>query len=118
MRISDWSSDVCSSDLCASGHKVPKRHDSLASHAVSCTTGGDTIRRHNEVADYIKSFMAQRFRVRREVPDLLLQVGSDRRKPADVCIYGYATSGRPLACDVTITKLGRASCRDRGCQYV
>lgn len=88
---------------CTSGHKEQKCHDALASHAVSCTTWGDAIRRHNEIADYVKSFMAQRFQARREVPNLLHHVGSGRRKPADICLYGYATSGRPLACDITIT---------------
>src|SRR3546814_12147012 len=48
--------------ICTSGHTDTMRHDSLASNAVSCTTSGDPISRHNEVADY-----TQRSEVRRLV---------------------------------------------------
>lgn len=87
---------------CTLGHRGTFVHDSLSGHAVTCPIGGDVIRRHNDVADYIRSIMAQRFRVAREVPNILPNIGGGRRKPADLCIYGYATSTRPLACDVTI----------------
>src|SRR3546814_4965311 len=77
MRISDWSSDVCSSDL--------------------------------EQA---------RFALEKGVPDALVQENGDlvRLAPGPARIVERVRSGR-LLLDGDV-KIGRASCRERVCQYV
>src|SRR3546814_10977501 len=88
MRISDWSSDVCSSDL-----------------AVSADAGGQ-----QAAAAGV-----------RQADDLLpaddADAGGDPRHPADHHAAGPAgvpaPAGRRFAMEI-----GRASCRERGCQYV
>src|SRR3546814_1400428 len=96
MRISDWSSDVCSSDLV--GLPRSKRYDSTIEHMlqfmpalaaeveVNAISGMDPTR-HDSPNDFL-----------------------DR----ELLIYALAYSGTFAAID----KIGRASCRERVCQYV
>src|SRR3546814_6470717 len=79
MRISDWSSDVCSSDL------LPKL-ESLSHNA------DDGIRHFSGTATYTRTI---------DVPAASLRKG--RRV--------YLDLGR-------VEEIGRASCRERVCQYV
>src|SRR3546814_8211690 len=80
MRISDWSSDVCSSDLefMASGH----------------------FQRHIR-------------RMRRAALSRLNTLLSGW--PTDVAGVGQLPT---VAAGLHLTEIGRASCRERGCQYV
>src|SRR3546814_7567769 len=84
MRISDWSSDVCSSDLNASACEradMPKRADAIAQRLVLIACPGRIAIRLDQLQDL------------------------DAYRP-----FG----GRPLHG----RKIGRASCRERVCQYV
>src|SRR3546814_10448130 len=97
MRISDWSSDVCSSDLC---------HVRL-------------------ISDRLARFVFWGWQAAMVGAVITLPMGITQRKeyaelewPLDILIavvwiaYGWLFFG-------TIAKqIGSASCRDRGCQYV
>src|SRR3546814_4635401 len=73
MRISDWSSDVCSSDLAVAGASAPLRHDPFTP------------------------------------PESDQCPNSDRKAALTV---------RAPRTRVRSTQIGRASCRERVCQYV
>src|SRR3546814_15966470 len=98
MRISDWSSDVCSSDLLALHHSDRHRHAAVL---------GD---------------LSPRFRVHRGkqscIRELTLQIAQNAlivspalrpfgEAPEVAFLHGLATFA-----------IGRASCRERVCQYV
>src|SRR3546814_6368195 len=78
MRISDWSSDVCSSDLQA----------------------------HAQAGD------AKRRQMRGIRAEYLHVAGTRRRQPHD------AAQRSGFARAIAAQQIGRASCRERGCQYV
>src|SRR3546814_4598111 len=78
MRISDWSSDVCSSDL-------SQRRTFSVSSALAAGTG----------------------------PGALATVSADRRRVAT-----YECASAPAGITPAAAKIGRASCRERVCQYV
>src|SRR3546814_4312200 len=81
MRISDWSSDVCSSDLCVETSLGQIDHRDIPAHPVN---------------GYVRK------------PRLCTL--QDRRIDVQ-CGYPRNSSGQ--ACEI-----GRASCRERVCQYV
>src|SRR3546814_10516703 len=83
MRISDWSSDVCSSDL-----------DDLAGHA--------QLAQRSNIRICGAEFAATRFEVREWI-----EVGKVHVVQPDISRCGGLTE-----------KIGRASCRERVCQYV
>src|SRR3546814_20975280 len=86
MRISDWSSDVCSSDLEGGGERSHGASaDDRARRAGLCR--GDRHRRTKR----------QRQKLFRDAQDLPRYRSQDRQDGAEI---------------------GRASCRERGCQYV
>src|SRR3546814_5916789 len=85
MRISDWSSDVCSSDLCLLVPVARLLHDGLA--------------RFDEV----------------DLPGDLVLDGPDQRAER-VQVLDLGPGAERLA--RTVDEIGRASCRERGCQYV
>src|SRR3546814_15442703 len=99
MRISDWSSDVCSSDLVAADLQAERATHSPATQLIkpsnrsvypghcSQNSGGAQCGEQSEVKTI------------------------DRPAPYSPA----ATSGSPL---MVAGKIGRASCRDRVCQYV
>src|SRR3546814_15663346 len=111
MRISDWSSDVCSSDLGGyeSHSRLPDaKHSSFRHHAVVVGYG----RVGRVVGRMLRS---------EGLPVIL--VDKDRRRVEALrergitAIYGEAsTPGILEAAD--IAQIGRASCRARVCQYV
>src|SRR3546814_4429418 len=90
MRISDWSSDVCSSDLlfCA-GVGVQHPDVSNASRRIKASEVAQC--QANGVTNIIE-----------------LKVGVD----------GLAVATGPATQFPGLTKIGRASCRERVCQYV
>src|SRR3546814_5386256 len=85
MRISDWSSDVCSSDL---------RRETMTKPPLTLCLWyeGD--------AEEAAAFYAETFADSK--------VGAVNRAPAD----------SPGGKEGDVQKIGRASCRERGCQYV
>src|SRR3546814_8187041 len=86
MRISDWSSDVCSSDLLASlAYERFIRSPNYSNLLVDC---------QQEVADFRKKYR------RANIPEF------ERSKSLRE-IIGWA-----------LAEIGRASCRERVCQYV
>src|SRR3546814_1789416 len=92
MRISDWSSDVCSSDLCVE-------------------LGVDVVDHGDEIDDEIIEKMVEAGTF--WVPSLvyvwsLLELGMGKRFGASPEIYEH----------VRKMQIGRASCRERVCQYV
>src|SRR3546814_15626469 len=82
MRISDWSSDVCSSDLSASPAGDPLRRE---------------CRFHADQPDRVLCKRAGRQQQR---------AGEDRRRTGCLCE------------EESHCEIGRASCRERVCQYV
>src|SRR3546814_2021176 len=97
MRISDWSSDVCSSDLAQRAMRVIRgraRRDAVDPERVGMmgfSAGG-----------HVCADLATRFaRVVYDPVD-----ASDR------------LSARPFVAAPIYPEIGRASCRERGCQYV
>src|SRR3546814_6606260 len=91
MRISDWSSDVCSSDLIA--------------HLVE-TVGPDQFQRVDDVAERLRDFLA------------LVGPPAVREDPLRRLQPGPQQEGRPVHGMEAKDKIGRASCRERVCQYV
>src|SRR3546814_10940221 len=99
MRISDWSSDVCSSDL--------DDERWISGEIIGCQNNADHIEFDLEI-DGLKS----------------LTVGvafggffSDHFEANPRSLTNYL--GNLLGCKVDLlVKIGRASCRERGCQYV
>src|SRR3546814_7222887 len=85
MRISDWSSDVCSSDLISSCR-------SNLARKLRASSGRGALRRGRRLHTALDAQWHAR--------------GSDRR-------CGAAMGGLHLC-----LKIGRASCRERVCQYV
>src|SRR3546814_16440040 len=87
MRISDWSSDVCSSDL-------DREEDRLA------------VRARRELAHRLDIFL------RDEIVDRLRIAARDRVR------HHLRRLGLGLGLALARLELGRASCRERECQYV
>src|SRR3546814_17404107 len=91
MRISDWSSDVCSSDLVVA---APKR---VARHRIFGVTVG--IHRHGHAVDTLSDG-------RRDVLEMMV-----RR-----LMGGIEHGGQPAR--IVFYQIGRAACRERVCQDV
>src|SRR3546814_16111385 len=121
MRISDWSSDVCSSDL-AELLAERRRHVTVLEPGPAiglpmasprrwatvrkATAHGVELVRGAEVEEITASDVV-----------FVLADGEPRTVPADdVIIAGEVTTGAPLA--DALRALGRASCRERVCQDV
>src|SRR3546814_15219386 len=107
MRISDWSSDVCSSDL------VAPRRERQQDVAVGRGDGGDEVAgRADEallaaegVVEQQRGLLLPRFRIAID---------------GDALAFGLAQRRAPLAVQSGGQRLeiGRASCRERVCTYV
>src|SRR3546814_19054150 len=106
MRISDWSSDVCSSDLASKTYNDEINSELLATPAGSYFNGSLTRRSDDK---------------RYEIPAGVRNI-ADRR----VVVSGYTHAkaiyscgfSRPREWKLTLTLIGRSCCRARGCQYV
>src|SRR3546814_9260822 len=86
MRISDWSSDVCSSDLPARPARAGRRRMTLAGEIRCDTVAGDVTRHRNRAV----------------APSAAVELS------VLVPFYGA---------DPSTLQIGRASCRERVCQY-
>src|SRR3546814_4137126 len=100
VRISDWSSDVCSSDLRAGIDRSHAGNAEAGVEALKIEVDGDLIIREHGAAVILQRFarrVAPYFRC--GLRQLLFQI---RGTPEREFSRG----------------IGRASCRERGCQYV
>src|SRR3546814_20486514 len=97
MRISDWSSDVCSSDLFVSG----------TSFAPTDAAGA-----------LIRRVAAIHRQVRGIAPDGSAYAADDPELLAWVHVTEMASFLRGYAHYCRSDQIGRASCRERVCQYV
>src|SRR3546814_16661562 len=115
MRISDWSSDVCSSDLIASELNVTKgsfyHHlDAKDDLVIACYKRSfDTIAEAQRLADERGGTHWRRLS---SIIATLLDVQFSERGPLlrTTALHGLPPGVRP--------EIGRASLRDRGCQSV
>src|SRR3546814_13969609 len=121
MRISDWSSDVCSSDLLEQMNKGAEFLRQITDFASFCKShaGSGTTLCTLARAEWIETtdgltfhISANRFlrNMVRAVVGTLLEVGRGKLSLADLKVI----AGRGNRSD----EIGRASCRERGGQYV
>src|SRR3546814_12030959 len=97
MRISDWSSDVCSSDL------VLRTHQALATPCQCCK--GETL----------ASDGASRDRTSGAANANTTQASRHQPESHSICVG----NGTPMSISTPVTpEIGRASCRERVCPYV
>src|SRR3546814_14136395 len=101
MRISDWSSDVCSSDLA-----THLRQCGMKAHPkdAGVTASGRRLVEH---------MMHDKKMEGGKLPFLLARGIGETFLARDVALDSVAAF-----LDRTITQIGRASCRERVCQYV
>src|SRR3546814_14058007 len=129
MRISDWSSDVCSSDLAAFGNKdtTIKRLRARSTNA-SDLSGGVLQRNNIHIAVAAPGTVTQTLAALRASPattkakaKFILATDGETFEAEDV------ESGETVACPYAdfpnhfgffLPQLGRASCREGVCQYV
>src|SRR3546814_17686013 len=108
MRISDWSSDVCSSDLLAEEFRLIKRQVLLTARAVK-GGAGDVRSRMVLVCsanpDEGKTFSAT---------NLAISLAAEKNVEV-LLVEGDCATPDLLH---RLGKIGRASCRERVCQYV
>src|SRR3546814_13009760 len=112
MRISDWSSDVCSSDLVlalAAIFAAPHLADQMIGQVVEIffAAARDDFDQSAMDAGFLAEFADRRFL------GLLAIVDSALRH-----LPGFARGIEPLADEDAAVEIGRASCRERVCQYV
>src|SRR3546814_19179432 len=108
MRMSDWSSDVCSSDLHHAGEDRAAHVPRALVHGVA----KDAARRERDLAEF------------QEEPALLYRfarAGDQRgagkrapRSPAEAFLKGATMAACPHR---RLDEIGRASCRERVCKY-
>src|SRR3546814_3489762 len=104
MRISDWSSDVCSSDLLnRAGYHG--RHVPHGFRAAFSTIMNEWAKVHGRPDD-------------REVIDLMLAHVPTNKVEGAYNRAAYMERRRELAIIWAELEIGRASCRERVCQYV
>src|SRR3546814_17030420 len=118
MRISDWSSDVCSSDLAAAtGHHVGDRDDAEQVE-VLLPRGNRAADGEGEGAGHVEQGEQQQFLVHRSALRALGMPALSVARP-EPCGAGTTDirSGK-LMTPPSQEQIGRASCRERGVQYV
>src|SRR3546814_16597220 len=110
MRISDWSSDVCSSDLRYTLEMAEAVRRLQADHGIKAdgVVGADTLQVLNTGAAG---------RARQLAVNLELRRWLNRTPPATRIDVNTAAATLDYWHD-GIPELGRASCRERVCQYV
>src|SRR3546814_18416184 len=120
MRISDWSSDVCSSDLEATGitNKVVvdwrarsnKKDDLRPRITLLDENSGEAARYLLSVDSILSVNEGQRV----EAGDVIARIPREAAKTRDI------TGGLPRVAELFEARkqIGRASCRERVCKYV
>src|SRR3546814_21193065 len=125
MRISDWSSDVCSSDLLR--RKVLQVAKAEIDQLAHFTVEWDEIRRGRAVIELAFRFAPKDAPAQIETVDELARHTSGRKARRDDNVDAVAIEGPPVdpeligrlvAQATSGLESGRASCRARGCQYV
>src|SRR3546814_20333797 len=118
MRISDWSSDVCSSDLRPDG-----------SHVDAVTDDWDKFDTFAAYDAFTRAWLAEAHRILKDDGTIWV-IGSYHnifRVGAAVQELGYwilndivwrKANPMPNFCGTRFTKIGRATCRERGCRDV
>src|SRR3546814_14200475 len=96
MRISDWSSDVCSSDLRAGQRMTEER--TVLDQRVDAARRAEGLARHRRQVMELKQGLILHERIARELAFKLLAESEIADPPH--------------------AQIGRASCRERVCQYV
>src|SRR3546814_14837935 len=107
MRISDWSSDVCSSDLAAGGTAADR---GALRHVAGQGAGDRGSVRAGVLRDGAAAVPAAVRRHQQAYFATGCQYSTDSPQPGAAVVRGRAA--RP------VQQLGRASCRERVCQYV
>src|SRR3546814_12919446 len=95
MRISDWSSDVCSSDLALDARETVEARGDLV-------VGNAHVQRHRDRSERVLHIVASRHR----------QVDARNRAAIAIAVAHHDAEA------VTVGEIGRASCRERVCPYV
>src|SRR3546814_17017991 len=111
MRISDWSSDVCSSDLVVAVRLVELEHRELG-----VVAGGEAL-----VPEHPPDLEHPLEAADREA--LQVELGRDPQEEVEVerVVVGGERAGQRATGDRVQRRrleIGRASCRERVCQYV
>src|SRR3546814_12866372 len=109
MRISDWSSDVCSSDLHNANR--PRRGNNSHELAVDGIRHARQILGENKVAALMTTTKASLGRVE-DIVDEYRGNGLQELYLRPLSPYGFAVKTK------WFKEIGRASCRERVCQYV
>src|SRR3546814_19786390 len=106
MRISDWSSDVCSSDLDSERQRIPR--EGLAHHREG--------QAYQSVGAHLQQYASEDGRGGPRRVDMRRRQPSVHRKQGrlDAKTEHEAEEHQPCA---QIQEIGRASCRERVCQY-
>src|SRR3546814_6045416 len=106
MRISDWSSDVCSSDLCPLPRSMPKLPPSQTPYVYSVEELRRLVEATPSLYNYRSPQQASMYRTL-----ILLLYGSGLR-------IGEVLRLSVSDVDLVDREIGRASCRERVCTYV
>src|SRR3546814_19805591 len=113
MRISDWSSDVCSSDLdqVADRHVFPDQPEMLHSfHALRAQGSGPVVITTAIFSDDVGGSLERP--MRRGIGQICKK---GRRTPPVLFQKGNQLTGKRVG---RIFEIGSASCRERVCKYV
>src|SRR3546814_12386975 len=119
MRISDWSSDVCSSDLVFDREKVAIREVTLPQVRWQeyAMKGFDSYRETLYILHSPQDVLNTRLdEIRFEIEELNFDLDALATDPERV--IRLDDERRRLIKQKDISKIGRASCRERVCQYV
>src|SRR3546814_15744410 len=118
MRISDWSSDVCSSDL-------DQRIELVAQHRAADLDHGEARRVELREALEVLADLLRAAHARKQADDGLAGLAVGLHGGSGDCASASCRSGfsrelliyRPLMERARGGKIGRRSCRERVCQY-
>src|SRR3546814_19459811 len=121
MRISDWSSDVCSSDLFSGGDEGAGGGDSRERGFSGYINPAPAPVGHGCPDCVVRPIPGGRGRACCLSSGLCLPARPDARPLVDLTSFGKAIAGAELASPslrLRGNEIGRASCRERGGQYV
>src|SRR3546814_13701794 len=108
MRISDWSSDVCSSDLFGRAKTATSCSDCIHCGADSADFEIDEVGIRHNVVDVCH----ENGGIVRTITDEMVAAVVGKRPTTE-----FAGSGAAIR-EIGFAEIGRASCRERVCQYV